>query len=194
MKRHEHRGIEPADHGCAVFKRKILIALTGQSDADAATLDQLVPKIAREGERQVFFGNLTGDASSARIAPSMARVDHHDRTDLRRGRPVNAVVGGRGRSSVRLPWPGASAEAAPLRLDATAMPSAATTSNAAAAPAKVVRFATEKFTKLPQAVEQQLLITLEWLMRNWLLARSQAEYLYVYDAVPHQLLRRDRGC
>src|SRR3954462_13382171 len=92
---------------------------------------------------------------------------------------MRSLAGG-GRSSVRLPWPGASAEAAPLRLDATAMPSAATTSNAAAAPAKVVRFATEKFTKLPQAVEQQLLITLEWLMRNWLLARNQAStYMYM---------------
>ena len=62
-------------------------------------------------------------------------------------------LAGGGRSRVRLPGLGDPADAAPLPLEAKAIALAATTSNTAAAPAKVVRFATEKFTKLPQAVE-----------------------------------------
>ena len=168
MKRHEHGGIEPAGDGCAVVKRKIVIVVAGQSDADPAPLDQLVAKLAREGERQVFFGDLARRHCSRPGRGRHGRRRSPRSAGLRRWvGAVNAVVdGGREVDCQAGLAPGPSADAAPPRLEASTC-AAPRRGNAAprlqGRPALVQPICSSAPAK---PLSQQPTYQLIWLMRN----------------------------
>ena len=91
MQRDAHRRVQPPRNGRPLLERQIAIVVTGHRDAHPTPFYEIVAELARQGEAQILFIDLSRNACGARVATAVAGIDDDDRTTPRLGSAVDMV-------------------------------------------------------------------------------------------------------